>query len=44
MPTQVIAQRSELTAAEPPPQLTARIDRAVGELLLGARMLAPAAL
>ncbi|MFD7914731.1 NADPH-dependent FMN reductase [Streptomyces sp. NPDC059752] len=44
VPTQVIAQRSDLTAAEPPPQLAARIDRAVGELLLGARMLAPVAL
>ncbi|MFD0270312.1 NADPH-dependent FMN reductase [Streptomyces sp. NPDC127106] len=41
VPTQVIAQRSELIA-EPPPQLAARIDRAVGELLLGALMLAPA--
>ncbi|MBB1244407.1 NAD(P)H-dependent oxidoreductase [Streptomyces durbertensis] len=42
VPTQVIVERAELLTA-PLPRLTARIDRAVDEVVLAARMLAPAA-
>ncbi|WP_051813439.1 NADPH-dependent FMN reductase [Kitasatospora sp. MBT63] len=42
VPTQVIAERADLLGATAP-RLDARIDRAAAELLLGARMLAPAA-
>jgi NAD(P)H-dependent FMN reductase len=41
VPTQLIAERADLAGGEVPQRLAARIDRAVGELMLVVSLLAP---